>query len=85
MIGELREDNLQLTRSLRTTHEVCDRHNDVATAALSDGLRRDTATGTRPPAHFALTSPMSRSQYPQEREADSRGDTQTRTGLNKQM
>jgi starvation-inducible DNA-binding protein len=26
MIGELREDNQQLTRSLRAAHEVCDRH-----------------------------------------------------------
>jgi starvation-inducible DNA-binding protein len=34
MIGELREDNQQLTRSLRATHEICDRHNDVATASL---------------------------------------------------
>jgi starvation-inducible DNA-binding protein len=34
MLGELREDNLQLTRSLRTAHEVCDKHNDVATASL---------------------------------------------------
>ena len=34
MISELREDNQQLTRSLRATHEVCDRHNDVATASL---------------------------------------------------
>jgi starvation-inducible DNA-binding protein len=34
MIGELREDNQQLTRSLRGTHEICDRHNDVATASL---------------------------------------------------
>jgi starvation-inducible DNA-binding protein len=34
MIGELCEDNQQLTRSLRTTHEICDRHNDVATASL---------------------------------------------------
>ena len=34
MIGELREDNQQLTRSLRAAHEVCDRHNDVATASL---------------------------------------------------
>ena len=34
MIRELREDNRQLTRSLRATHEVCDRHNDVATASL---------------------------------------------------
>jgi starvation-inducible DNA-binding protein len=34
MISELCEDNQQLTRSLRTAHEVCDRHNDVATASL---------------------------------------------------
>jgi len=34
MIGELCEDNQNLTRSLRATHEVCDRHNDVATASL---------------------------------------------------
>src|SRR4029450_3450362 len=34
MIGELCDDNQQLTRSLRATHEVCDRHNDVATASL---------------------------------------------------
>ena len=34
MIGELCEDNQQLTRSLRATHEICDRHNDVAIASL---------------------------------------------------
>jgi starvation-inducible DNA-binding protein len=34
MIDELCEDNQQLTRSLRATHEICDRHNDVATASL---------------------------------------------------
>ncbi len=34
MIAELCEDNQQLTRSLRAVHEVCDRHNDVATASL---------------------------------------------------
>src|SRR5262245_13132124 len=34
MIGELREDNRQLTRSLRAIHEICDRHNDVATTSL---------------------------------------------------
>lgn len=36
MIGELCEDNQQLTRSLRAAHEVCDRHNDVATASLTE-------------------------------------------------
>lgn len=34
MLGELCADNQQLTRSLRAAHEVCDRHNDVATASL---------------------------------------------------
>jgi starvation-inducible DNA-binding protein len=34
MLAELSADNQQLTRSLRSTHEICDRHNDVATASL---------------------------------------------------
>src|SRR6201993_5006162 len=34
MISELCNDNQQLTRSLRATHGVCDRHNNVATASL---------------------------------------------------
>jgi starvation-inducible DNA-binding protein len=34
MISELCEDNQQLTRSLRATHAICDRYNDVATASL---------------------------------------------------
>ncbi len=34
MLSELRADNLQLTRNLRATHELCDKHNDVATASL---------------------------------------------------
>jgi starvation-inducible DNA-binding protein len=34
MIAELRDDNLQLMRELRQTHELCDRYNDVATASL---------------------------------------------------
>lgn len=34
MLAELCADNQQLTRSLRSTHEVCHRHNDVATASL---------------------------------------------------
>jgi starvation-inducible DNA-binding protein len=34
MISELCDDNQQLTRSLRAAHEICDRHNDVATASL---------------------------------------------------
>src|SRR6266404_329813 len=34
MLGELYADNQHLTRSLRSTHEVCEQHNDVATASL---------------------------------------------------
>jgi starvation-inducible DNA-binding protein len=34
MLAELRADNLEFTRSMRATHEVCDKHNDVATASL---------------------------------------------------
>ena len=34
MLSELRADNLQLTRSMRATHEICEQHNDVATASL---------------------------------------------------
>jgi starvation-inducible DNA-binding protein len=34
MLGELIADNQQLTRFLRSTHEICDSHNDVATTSL---------------------------------------------------
>jgi starvation-inducible DNA-binding protein len=34
MLAELCADNQQLTRSLRSVHEVCDEHKDVATASL---------------------------------------------------
>lgn len=34
MIRELHSDNRELTKSLRATHEVCEKHNDVATASL---------------------------------------------------
>ena len=34
MIAELSDDNQRPTRILRAAHEVCDRHNDVATASL---------------------------------------------------
>jgi starvation-inducible DNA-binding protein len=34
MLAELRDNNLDLTRYLRATHEVCERHGDVATASL---------------------------------------------------
>src|SRR5215831_11930624 len=34
MLRELREDNVELTRSLRSTHALCEKYNDVATASL---------------------------------------------------
>ncbi|MBX3411477.1 MAG: DNA starvation/stationary phase protection protein [Pirellulales bacterium] len=34
MLAELAADNQQLTQFLRAAHEVCDEHNDVATASL---------------------------------------------------
>jgi starvation-inducible DNA-binding protein len=34
MVTELCADNLQLTKFLRSTHELCDGHNDVATTSL---------------------------------------------------
>ena len=34
MLAELRDDNERLTGFMRETHELCDEHNDVATASL---------------------------------------------------
>ena len=34
MLAELRDDNKQLTASMRTTHDLCEEHRDVATASL---------------------------------------------------
>jgi starvation-inducible DNA-binding protein len=34
MFEDLRADNQQLSRFLRGMHEVCERHNDFATASL---------------------------------------------------
>jgi starvation-inducible DNA-binding protein len=34
MLGELNADNQALTRYFRSTHELCEKHNDVATASL---------------------------------------------------
>lgn len=34
MLAELCADNQQLTVSMREVHDICDRHNDVATASL---------------------------------------------------
>jgi len=34
MLLELRDDNVKLAGFLRTTHEICGKHNDVATTSL---------------------------------------------------
>jgi starvation-inducible DNA-binding protein len=42
MIKELLQDNQELTKYLRSTHEICDRHNDVATASLIENWIDET-------------------------------------------
>jgi starvation-inducible DNA-binding protein len=34
MLAELRDDNVQLAANMRETHELCEQHQDVATASL---------------------------------------------------
>ena len=34
MLAELREDNIELAGRMRETHDLCDEHNDVASASL---------------------------------------------------
>jgi len=34
MLAELRDDNQRFVAAMRETHDVCDEHNDVATASL---------------------------------------------------
>lgn len=34
MLAELREDNIELAKRLRETHDLCDEHSDVASASL---------------------------------------------------
>ncbi len=34
MLSELREDNATLTANMREAHELCEKHNDIATASL---------------------------------------------------
>jgi starvation-inducible DNA-binding protein len=42
MLVELRADNLELTRNLRSAHELCEKHNDVATASLIENCIDET-------------------------------------------
>jgi starvation-inducible DNA-binding protein len=34
MLAELREDNAALAASMRDTHDICEKHRDIATASL---------------------------------------------------
>ncbi len=38
MLAELREDNQRCIASMREVHELCDEHNDVATASLLENF-----------------------------------------------
>src|ERR1700732_2181359 len=46
MLEELRGDNRELVQSLRSTHEVCEKHNDVATASLIENWIDETERRT---------------------------------------
>jgi starvation-inducible DNA-binding protein len=46
MLLELHADNLQLTRFLRSTHDVSERHNDIATASLIENWIDETERRT---------------------------------------
>ena len=46
MLVELRDNNLELTRELRSTHELCEEHNDVATASLIENWIDETERRT---------------------------------------
>ncbi len=46
MLVELRGDNQQLTRELRSTHELCEKQNDVATASLIENWIDETERRT---------------------------------------
>ena len=46
MLAELREDNKQLAKNMRILHEVCDEHNDVATASLLENWIDETEQRT---------------------------------------
>ena len=42
MLAELREDNKQLAVHMRTLHELCDEHGDIATASLIENWVDET-------------------------------------------
>src|SRR5437870_11320250 len=46
MLAELRADNQELTRNLRSAHELCEKHGDVATASLIENWIDETERRT---------------------------------------
>ena len=46
MLAELGADNQELTRNLRSAHEMCEKHNDVATASLIENWIDETERRT---------------------------------------
>src|ERR1700680_2419736 len=46
MLAELGSDNQELTRNLRSAHELCEKHNDVATASLIENWIDETERRT---------------------------------------
>jgi starvation-inducible DNA-binding protein len=42
MLVELRDDNRQLSRELRSTHKLCEQHDDVATSSLIENWIDET-------------------------------------------
>ncbi|GLK68624.1 Dps family protein [Hansschlegelia plantiphila] len=42
MLAELRQDNLDFVKSLREVHDLCDEHEDVATASLIENWIDET-------------------------------------------
>jgi starvation-inducible DNA-binding protein len=46
MLKQLLLDNQELTKYLSSTHEICDRHNDVATASLLENRIDETEQRT---------------------------------------
>jgi starvation-inducible DNA-binding protein len=46
MLSELREDNQMLVTRLKAAHDVCDEHNDIATASLIENWVDETERRT---------------------------------------
>src|SRR5271154_1285934 len=42
MLAELREDNVDLVKRMRETHELCDEHGDMATTSQLEGYIEET-------------------------------------------